>query len=178
MARAKKKTTKKKARRNTGPPPFPVTQAQRDFVAAAIAAGLSAEVARELVINEKTGKPLARSTFFKSFGEEIKHGQKMITGKAIGTVVEAMGNRNDKGHVTVAAQRASEFWLARREGDLFSEKRINENIERKAADELGKVTEEQAERIADNVLQAARQNKKARARRDKPSIDDEPAGSA
>lgn len=177
MATAKK-TTKKKKKPARGPVGFQATKAQRRTVEAMIGAGVSVEVARKIIVNEKTGRPVARQTFYKMFRDEIEDGHARITGKAAATMVQAMDDRNKDGLVTHPAQRAAEFWLARREPELFSERRINENIERKAADELGKVSEEQAERIADNVLQAARQNKQARARRGKPSIDDEPAGSA
>ena len=143
-----------------------------------IGAGVPTDVVRLIVINPKTGKPVARSTFWRRFKPEIDSGGKQMTAYAAETLACAMQERNADGTVTRAGIAATIFWLKTRESELFSERRINENIERKAADQLSKITDDEAIRIAKNVMQAATDNKAARENFGQPSVDDKPQGNA
>lgn len=99
---------------------------------------------------------------------------KSTTAIALDTLIKIMVH----GEKEFNRLRAAFFWLKTRENELFSVRQIHENIDRAAADELGKLTEDQVAQVAENVLRATGQNTAARLHRESPSIDDEPAGSA
>ena len=160
------------------PAQYTPTKEDRARVSAIIGAGVISETARLVVINPKTGRPLARSTFLRHFKQEVKAGAKITSGRAASTLVEAMAER-ESGSPTMRALRASIFWLKTRESELFSERRINENIDRQVASEISKVSPKESARIARNVLkQATSDEALERKMKGEPSINDEPLGTA
>ncbi len=172
MAVTRKKTAKKKTQTRTRRGQFKAfkpTTAQKASVS-----GMSGASIPGRTIAFALG--IAESTLFKHFKAQLEpNGGKLGTAIAIHTLISEM----DRGG-TVGV-RAAIFWLKTRENELFSERRILENIDRQAADELGKLTDDDVIRIADNVKQAAEANKAELERFEKlnePSIDDEPLGTA
>ena len=62
------------------------------------------------------------------------------------------------------------FYLKNRDPENWKDRHYNENVERKEPDELGKITPEEARRVAENVIKAADQNEAAREKLKKPTI--------
>ena len=142
-----------------------------------IGAGVNSDTIRKIVLNPKTSRPIARSTFWLRFAAELDEGTAMTSGEAAATLVEAMRERRKDGTIPRVAVTAAIFWLKTRESELFSERRVNENIDRQAASELGKIDRPGSTRIAELVL---KQNK-AEELLEKTggvSINDDPKGSA
>lgn len=62
------------------------------------------------------------------------------------------------------------IYLKNRDPENWKDRHYNENVERKEPDELGKITPEEAIRVAENVIKAAKGNQEARKRIKKPTI--------
>lgn len=172
-----KKVTKKKARPkyttgrkpNPGLPKHEPTLHQRALVSGCVEAGIPQEIVAVAL-------GISRSTLNRHYKPQLENinAGKGATALALKTVISIMA----EGTREIDRLRAAMFWLRTRENELFSERRIQENIDQAAADELGKITEEQAINVAENVLKAARLNGAARQKYETASIDDEPQGNA
>jgi DNA-binding XRE family transcriptional regulator len=161
----KKKTTRKAAR---GRPKIAITPAMIRKVELLASKGLTKEqIAISLGFCRDTLREKEKE--YSDFSGAIKKGQ----AKGLETITNALFQAAKNGNTT-----AQIFFLKNRDPDNWSDRRVNENIERKENDELGRITEEEAIRVAKNVILAAELNDKARRELQEPSIDDEPVGSA
>jgi len=178
MSGSTKKVVKKRGspRKKAKSTKFKPTEADRERVSVLIAAGVKSETARLMVKNPKTGRAVARSTFWIAFKRELEDGVSVMNGKAAATLNEAMDARDEDGNVTRTASSAAMFWLKTRNSELFSERHINENIDRTAGSMLDKIDPSKAARVAQIVLDQAEGELKIKEKR--PSINDEPAGTA
>lgn len=175
IAGGKPPSPQKKAKQ---PARFTPTAEDQRRVAAIVGAGVITDTARLIVVNPRTGRPLAKSTFCLRFKAEIAEGQKMTTARASATLAEAMGERTAEGKVTRAALTSSIFWLKTRESDLFSERQINENISKGEGNEPGIVDRKTAIKVAESILKQAAAEDALEKSNGGPSIDDKALGNA
>ena len=150
MARTSTTKRKKSPRAGTG---FKPSMAQREVVSVMATTGVKSEHIAKCILNPKSGKPISRTVLWRHFSEELKGGGKAGTALAINTLIQAMMDGGRNGLTAVI------FWLKTRENELFSERRITENYEKNGTDELGKLTPEQAIRVAENVIKGAKLTK-------------------
>jgi transcriptional regulator with XRE-family HTH domain len=152
----KKKTT----RRKPGRPKIQITAQMIRKAETLASKGLTKEqIAKCLGMGLST--LMEKQSNYPEFLEAIKKGQ----AKGLATITNALFQAARNGHVV-----AQIFYLKNRDAENWSDRRIQENIDRQA-DELGKITEEEAIRVAKNVILAAEQNEEARKKLNKkPTI--------
>lgn len=114
---------------------------------------------------------IGRDTLFKYYKENLAPGGAGPGGAAM--AIKTLFTEMAKGGRTGAS--CAMFYLKTRMNQFFSERFINENKDIENDKELSRYTEDDAIRIAENILKQA---KGAKTSNSSPSIDDEPAGTA
>ena len=87
----------KRTKRGRGHPPFEPTRQERTFVAAMSGVRMSADqicavigAARNGVGDDLSGKPISKSTLFKHFRNEMRHGRSLLKAKIMGKYYAAL----------------------------------------------------------------------------------------